>query len=48
MEYNRPIDELIFLGELRTKKHFQSVNVERKKLHSDMEVMWKRLSQRTG
>jgi len=44
MKYNRSIDELISLGELRTKKHFQPVNVERKKLHSDIEVMWETLS----
>lgn len=44
VKYNSSIDELMSLGELRTQKHFQSVNAEREKLHSDVEKMWDRLS----
>ena len=44
MKYNRSIDELMYLGKIRTQKHFRDINAERENLCSDVEKMWNRLS----
>lgn len=43
VKYNSSIDELMSLGELRTPKHFRSINAERENLRSGVEEMWERL-----
>lgn len=44
VKYNSSIDELIVLGELRTRERFQHINLEREKLHLDMEKILESLS----
>lgn len=45
LKYNSSVDELMFLGELRTQKQFTSINAEREELRPDAEKMCKRLSE---
>lgn len=44
--FNDSIDELMRLGEFRTKRHFRGINCRREELHSKAQKTWERLSVR--
>lgn len=43
--YNDGIREAMYLGDLRREEDFQKINVERNKVHSEIEMVLKKLSQ---
>ena len=44
-KYNNTINEALQLGDLRTEKHFRTINVERRRLHSNIEKIVKKAYQ---
>jgi len=44
VKYNNIIEAALYLGDLRADKHFQEINRERERLHSNIEKMLERLS----
>jgi len=44
-KYNNTISEALHLGDLKTKRHFQTINTERRRLHSNIEKIIKKVCQ---